>query len=283
MQKNFQYGVLGKKFEAEDGKEIYPFIISSENVDRVGDKMEISGGRFEHFVANPVVHYNHKTTDLPIGVCVGLKAVFQNGNWELHAETHFHEQTEESKVVKKLVDAGVLKTASIGFYPIRTVEEPVPFELAEDFKSRFPWRNGINVFKEWELLEYSIVNIPANTDALALKTLNEQEYKLFTEKIGQFSEDKEIETTERVIWKIGAELSRKNKSSLEQVVADAQNIINTVSTILKIDEEGEDEKSANELVEPEQVEETEKEVELTEDEKKEIIKSTIIYLTKTGE
>lgn len=59
-----------------------------------------------------------------------------------------HDVTEKAKAIKQLVDMGVIKTLSVGFKPL---ESP----------------DGITFTKN-ELLEVSMVNVPANADAMMM-------------------------------------------------------------------------------------------------------------------
>ena len=59
-----------------------------------------------------------------------------------------HDVTEKARAIKALVDMGVIKTLSVGFKPL---ESP----------------DGITFTKN-ELLEVSMVNVPANADAMTL-------------------------------------------------------------------------------------------------------------------
>jgi HK97 family phage prohead protease len=105
---------------------------------------------------NPVVLYGHDANSLPVGKSLWQKkTVLANGNKAIIAKTKFAD-TPEGNTVYALWKDGFLNAASIGFLP--KTYEPILQE------NRFI---GYDI-KEWELLEYSIVPIPANQEALRL-------------------------------------------------------------------------------------------------------------------
>lgn len=136
--------------ELEEGEEIYTFVVTKEVEDRVGDVVVISGGRFENYLKNPIVLFNHQKDTLPIG---RAESIYIKGDM-LIANIRFSSDFFAQRV-RNLVDEGILNATSIGFIPLK--QEPKP-------------NGGIKIL-EWELLEISIVNIPANPYALLQKYL----------------------------------------------------------------------------------------------------------------
>lgn len=133
---------------------VFKFIITTNNVDRYGDVVEPSGMDATLFLKNPVFLFNHISgSDLmPIGKCLKLDTA-DNG---VIGETIIHGKTELSKDALVMVQEGYLKAVSIGFMP--TEWESLP----SDPKSWCEPRK----YTKWQLLEYSLVNIPANPYAL---------------------------------------------------------------------------------------------------------------------
>ena len=202
----------------QDDQEIFNIIISSGNVDSVGDVMDIDGVDLSRFDILKGVYYNHDTSKPPIAQCLGIEKI---GGY-LVAKTVFHELTEESKEIKALVKAGVIKAASIQFVPIDWHSEPMQDDERKD--AGLPnWITTKTIFDTWVLLEYSIVNIPANIDAqiqLRKSLINSQQEETMP------------------IEKAGATLSKSNKDKLSQ----AMNLINEV---VGATEEAPEEKSAD--------------------------------------
>ncbi len=133
---------------------IFKFIITTNNVDRYGDIVEPSGMDATTFLENPVFLFNHiSSSDLmPIGKCLSLTP----SDTGVVGETIIHGKTELSKDALVMVQEGYLKAVSIGFMP--TEWENLPAEKGSWCEPR--------KYTKWQLLEYSLVNIPANPYAL---------------------------------------------------------------------------------------------------------------------
>jgi HK97 family phage prohead protease len=131
------------------------FILSDETPDRLGDVISTEGWQVEAFRKNPIALFGHRS-DFPIGrwhdVRVENKAL--RGELELAAEGVSARIDE----IRKLVDAGILKAVSVGFRPSKS--EPLN---AADTSSFAPQR-----YLQQELVECSLVSVPANPNALAV-------------------------------------------------------------------------------------------------------------------
>lgn len=146
-----------------DEKNTYQFVITSEAIDRHGDIVRMSGANLEAFRRNPVVLYNHDSYSMPIGRAKNI--IFQNNS--IIADVEFHGKTEESRLVADLVADGYMRTVSIGFIPRKMLER----RATDEEKSLLPaWKDSITEYESWDLLEFSIVTIPANPDALILNS-----------------------------------------------------------------------------------------------------------------
>lgn len=153
-----QYGIK----RLDDGAEgAYRILITTGSVDREGDRVLPDGVVLDNYKRNPVVMWLHDYTGrtasqgIPIGRTHTLELA-EDGQG-IVAEFEFLQGDEFAERVKNAWDQGFLRTASIGFRPIRSVE------------NEFGGRD----FQQWELLEWSLVPIPMNQDAvrLAFKTL----------------------------------------------------------------------------------------------------------------
>lgn len=137
-----------------EGNNVFKFIITTNNVDRYGDIVEPSGMDATTFMQNPVFLFNHiSSADLmPIGKCLSLTPT----DTGVIGETLIHDKTELSRDALALVQNGFLSAVSIGFMP--TEWESLPQEKQSWCEPRR--------YTKWSLLEYSLVNIPANPYAL---------------------------------------------------------------------------------------------------------------------
>lgn len=117
---------------------------STNATDRVGDIIVTeawSDGGLENFKANPVILFNHDY-DQPIGKAVDITAI--EGGLGLEATI------SDPKIVN-LIELGILNAFSVGF---------IPKDMEYDRDS------GGFVIKKAELLEVSVVSVPANQEAL---------------------------------------------------------------------------------------------------------------------
>lgn len=138
--------VVAKDGDATDISRRRTFVISTASPDRDNDVVEVAGWQLENYRKNPVVLWAHDYRALPIGKAIEVG--IRDGKLESTMEFADHEM---ANVVMRLVDGGFLRATSVGFRPSKYV-------LNED-------RRGID-FTEQELLEFSIVPVPANPEAL---------------------------------------------------------------------------------------------------------------------
>lgn len=129
------------------------FVASTEAVDRVGDSIKTDGWRLDNYKNNPVVLFAHDSDDLPVGKAVSIKVVGK----ELLVTVLFasKEANPLAENVFQLIKEGCLNAVSVGFIPIR-------WEWVDDTEAG---RFGMDIM-EAELLEVSIVPVPAHPDAL---------------------------------------------------------------------------------------------------------------------
>lgn len=139
-----------KRLASRDKSREVDFLISDATEDRVGDTIDPAGWHLDNYLKNPVVLWGHDKRTPPIGKCTSLR-VEPRG---LFATVQFAtaEEFPLADTVYRLVKGGYLNACSVGFKPVR-------WEFRED--------DGID-FKEQELLEWSVVTIPANPNAIAV-------------------------------------------------------------------------------------------------------------------
>lgn len=129
-----------------DGADVFNMIISVEKADRDGETILLAGGDLKNYKKNPVVLLNHRYA---VESIVGKTTKLTVDGKNMIAQFIFAD-TELGQLAKKLYVGGFLKTASIGF---------IVFE-------RDP--NDRSIITKWELLEWSLVAVPANAAALSL-------------------------------------------------------------------------------------------------------------------
>jgi HK97 family phage prohead protease len=132
----------------------------SRNVNSHGFRLSLDGLDLTRFAANPIMLYQHDTERI-IGKWDNLRV--EDGR--LLADPDFDTEDEEAKKVAEKVERGYLKGCSIGII-VREMTE------AED---------GCHLATSAELLEASIVSIPA--DAGAVRLFDEERRELTAEAI----------------------------------------------------------------------------------------------------
>lgn len=144
MKKNFCIGQVEKKV-GENGEDIFSIIASTSAVDRQGDVVDQKGWELGNFMKNPVLVWAHDYSQLPIGKVVSAQVV----KGKLVADFVFasQEMNPFAQQVKSLYMEGFLNASSVGFIPLE--------------------RQG-NTITKAELLELSLVPVPANQEALRL-------------------------------------------------------------------------------------------------------------------
>lgn len=135
-------------------RRIVRFVFSDGSVDRMGDTIDPNGWDLSEYKKNPVVLFAHDSNQPPIGRTV-------NGPWSdgsrLLGDVQFAppEVYEFADTVFKLVKGGYLNSGSVGFLPMN-------YTRADDDSRPY----GVD-YKRQTLLEFSIVPVPANGNALA--------------------------------------------------------------------------------------------------------------------
>ena len=132
------------------------FVASDESVDRYGDIIRASGWQLNNFRKNPVLLFAHDSRQPPVGQVPSIEVV----GTELIADCLFRPEGDSqlSDDVWRAVEGGFLRAASVGFTPTGPVNQLVD--------------GAGNVtgyeFTSQELLELSVVPVPANPQALAV-------------------------------------------------------------------------------------------------------------------
>ena len=135
------------------------FTISTGAVDREDDVVSVDGWVLDAYRQNPVVLWGHDAWDLPIGRCVELGS----DGAALKATVEFVPADmpccgPRAEAVLRMCRTGFLSATSVGFRPLE-------FEMAKDRMDEDDWFPPFNFLRN-ELLEFSIVSIPCNPEAL---------------------------------------------------------------------------------------------------------------------
>jgi HK97 family phage prohead protease len=124
---------------------------STGSVDRDGEAIDPNGWDLKAFKKNPVILAQHNYQKPPIAKAKSVKLV----DGKLMFRIEFSEEgiNPEADIYRKLYKTGFMNASSVGF-------QPKEWEDGDGKKT--PYRT----FKKQELLELSLVSVPANSDAL---------------------------------------------------------------------------------------------------------------------
>ena len=151
-------------------REIVSFVASTASPDRYGDVINQRGWSLAKFRKNPVILLNHNaTSQLPIG-----RGDVEIVDGKLMVDVEFDMGDPVAAEVARKTKAGFMSAVSVGF---NAIESTPRSSLSKD--NPYYAKSGY-FFDKAELLEISIVTIPANGEAVAAKnfTPNNRLFKL---------------------------------------------------------------------------------------------------------
>jgi HK97 family phage prohead protease len=149
--------IFKRAIAADDGDHS-EFILSDETRDRYGDIIRADGWKLAAFKKNPVALYGHDASALPIGRWANVRIEGK----QLRGRLELAEPGTSGMVdaIRSLIKQKILRAVSVGLIPLES--EPID--------ENDPW-SGLDI-KSAELVECSVVPVPANPSALAVKSLS---------------------------------------------------------------------------------------------------------------
>lgn len=168
---------------------------SSGAIDRHGESLNPMGWKLENYTKNPVILFGHDYKSLPIGKAV--KVWIEDG--KLMFTIKFAD-TPMGNEVFRLFEEEMLNAFSVGFIPLKWDE------------------TGDFTFAEMELLELSVVTVPANPEALAKVKSVEEMIAKEVETTGEKAEEPEEQPEETVTLKM-SELREVIKVAISETIA----------------------------------------------------------------
>jgi len=141
--------------------------ISTEAVDRDKEIVISKGMNDEHFRMNPVVPIMHSKWSPPAGRSLWRKVVKDGKRVGIKAKTVYPDKPKDYEGdwipddAFRLVQSGLLNGKSIGFIPTKS-RRPTDDEIRRNPDLATVWR----IIEEWILIEYSLVYIPAQQEAI---------------------------------------------------------------------------------------------------------------------
>ena len=137
-----------------DEKDIVSFVASTSNADRYGDIINQNGWSLDKYRKNNIILLNHNASQLPIGR--GEVAIVDG---KLMVDVEFDMGDALAAEVARKVKAGFMGAVSVGFNAISSTPRSMLNQDSPYYAPRGEF------FEKAELLEISIVTIPANGEA----------------------------------------------------------------------------------------------------------------------
>lgn len=139
------------------------FTITSGSIDRENDVVALDGWDIKQYMANPVVLWGHDGRSITslVGRCVeiGADGTAMKGRVEFAPADLGAGVGDTAETILRMCRLGFINATSVGFRPLE-------WEFTEDkARGADDWFPGID-FKKQELMEFSIVSIPCNPEAL---------------------------------------------------------------------------------------------------------------------
>ena len=202
------------------------FVASDGTRDSAGTVLNVNGWKLERFNSNGIIGYQHKVygswdgTDNPDNVIGKGYAYVKDGKLMVDVEFEPAEINELAEKIYQKLLFGSLKAVSVGFRPVGRGQ------WGKDDES-LDGKNPTYYYAGQELLEISVVNIPANPNALkkGIEGMEEEMEQLRAEaqeeiqaqeEQNQEPETKEVEDNTILTRQIDTELEIARASLLNQ-------------------------------------------------------------------
>jgi HK97 family phage prohead protease len=140
--KRMLFSVVGRSTATADAE----ILITTPASDRMDDVVLSDGAVVGAYMKNPVVLFAHQMNELPVAITTSLN-IDTSG---IRAQFKWLQNDPLADRVRNAFDQGALRAASIGFRPLEYERNS----------------QGGYTFTRWELLEFSLVPVPANAEAV---------------------------------------------------------------------------------------------------------------------
>lgn len=145
---------------------VITFVLSTNDVDRDSEVLLPKGINVKEFKKNPILLWNHDAYNRPaIGKL--LMDTMEITEEKVSSDVQFDiENDSYANMIYNKYKSGFLNSGSVRFQPTQT-GDPIYTE-----------QRGVT-FEKWNLIEFSAVNIPANTNANAIQREYESDKELY--------------------------------------------------------------------------------------------------------
>lgn len=217
LQVRFRTATQSEVRADEAGARKMTFVASDGTRDSAGTVLNVNGWKLDRFNNNGIIGYQHKVygswdgTDNPDNVIGKGFAYVKGGKLMVDVEFEPAEINELAEKIYQKLLFGSLKAVSVGFRPVGRGQWGKDDESLEG-------KNPTYYYAGQELLEVSVVNIPANPNALkkGLEGLQEELDQLRAEAQEEIQEQhEEVEETETKEVEDNTILTRQIETELE--------------------------------------------------------------------
>jgi HK97 family phage prohead protease len=150
-----------------DPARIKVFRASTEAVDRAGDVILQDGWDLTNYKTNPVFLMFHDTHSMPVGITLDASVTTYEGIKGLYLTVLFPTEdiSKDSEIAFKAVNTGLMTAVSVGFaiQEYEWIDSPAK-------AAQYNMPIGGMLFKKQELTECSLVAVPCNQEAVAVKS-----------------------------------------------------------------------------------------------------------------
>lgn len=175
------------------------FVFSTAALDRYDEIVDQSGWKLDNYLKNPVVLWGHDMSKFPIGRTENM-----SNQGQLEGDVIFaYNENPDAATAFELCAGGFLNAGSVGFQNLKWMYDEV---------------SDVLTFLENELFEFSIVNVPANPEALtkALDKMKEKGVdKRVLDTVEKMRKDAETRSADR-FESLGEEIKTEEKQTQEQ-------------------------------------------------------------------
>ena len=147
-----------------ESKRQISYVVSDETPDRMGDIIKVRGWDLAQYKKNPVILWAHDGSSVPpIGRAANVRRRY-TPSARLTADIEFapKEAYEFADTIYQLANRGFIRATSVGFMPMETEE------VDEAARKKLGLGKYGQLFSKAELMEVSVVAVPANPAALEL-------------------------------------------------------------------------------------------------------------------
>ncbi len=159
-------------------------VASDESIDRYEEVISVTGWDLKNYRKNPVVLFGHDYHSLPVGQSLKVWKSLDGEAKQLRSHMRFAtaEAHPFAESVYRLLQGGELRTVSVGFLPWDWEDPEGEVPRDGDGRATAPQRT----YRKQELLEISVVPVPANpnalVDAVRRGIIKEDTFNLLTRK-----------------------------------------------------------------------------------------------------